>query len=292
MTTERRQRQDRLALVLARRRPPPSRAARRARQLDGALEVLARLLGVADAAEHAAEDPVRAAGGARLAEPLGQAQRLLGRVDGEHVVAGVEVQPGRLLVEAHQLEPRRAVLQQVDALLVVLDGRLALALVRERGADLAVQVRHPLEVLLDAVPVEALEPDRDRLVHAAEAQRHVAELLADAHAVGAPVLRADRARVAVVRGRFAVGEQVAAASPACSRNSIARRCMLSSSSIGRPSFAPQGGRAAVVLGEQRHHLVGAVAGALLDERRRPRSASAPARPWAASRRPRRGSARA
>ena len=128
-------------------------------QLHRALQVLARLLGVADAAEHAAEDPVRAAGRARLAEPLGQAQRLLRRVDGEHVVAGVEVEPGGLLVEPHELEPRRAVLEQVDALLVVLDGRLALALVRERGADLAVQVGHALEVLLAAVPVEALLPD-------------------------------------------------------------------------------------------------------------------------------------
>jgi hypothetical protein len=88
-------------------------------------------------------------------------------VDGEHVVAGVEVQPRGLLVEPHELDPRRAVLQQVDALLVVLDRRLALALVRQRRADLAVEVGHPLEVLLPAVPVEAVRPHADRLVHAA-----------------------------------------------------------------------------------------------------------------------------
>ena len=117
MAPERRQGEDALAVVRA------------ARQLHRALQVLARLLGVADAAEHAAEDAVGAAGGARLAEPLGQPQRLLRRVDGEHVVPGVEVEPGGLLVEAHQLDPRRAVLQQVDAALVVLDRRPALALV-------------------------------------------------------------------------------------------------------------------------------------------------------------------
>ena len=103
---------------------------RAARELDGPLEVLAGLLGVADAPEHAAEDPVRAAGGARLAELLGEPQRLLGRVDGEHVVAGVQVEPGGLLVEADELDARWPVLQEVDALLVVLDRRLALALVR------------------------------------------------------------------------------------------------------------------------------------------------------------------
>ena len=104
MVAEREQRADRLAAVGL------------ARQLDRALEVLARLLGVADPAEDAAEDAVRAARGARLVEPLGQAQRLLGRVDREHVVAGVHVERGGLLVEADELEARRAVLEQVDAL--------------------------------------------------------------------------------------------------------------------------------------------------------------------------------
>ena len=46
-------------------------------QLDRALEVLARLDGVADAPEDAAEDAVRAARGAHLAEALGEPQRLL-----------------------------------------------------------------------------------------------------------------------------------------------------------------------------------------------------------------------
>ena len=90
-------------------------------QLDRALQVLASALRVADAAEHASEDPVGAAGRRRLAESLREAQRLLGGVDGEHVVAGMHVQRGGLLVEPHQLEARRAVLEQIDALLVVLD---------------------------------------------------------------------------------------------------------------------------------------------------------------------------
>ena len=172
VAAERRQRQDALAVVGA------------ARELHRPLQVLARLLGVADAPEHASEDAVGAAGRPRLAEPLGQPQRLLRGVDREHVVPGVEVEPGRLLVEAHQLDPRRTVLEQVDAALVVLDGRPALALVRERGAGLAVEVRHPLEVLLAAVPVEALLPYPDGLVHAPEAQGHVAELLRHANAHG------------------------------------------------------------------------------------------------------------
>ena len=92
-----------------------------ARKLDRALEVLARLLEVADAAKDAAEDPVGAARSRRLAEPLGQPQRLLGGVDREHVVSGVHVERRRLLVEAHQLDAGRAVLEQVDALLVVVD---------------------------------------------------------------------------------------------------------------------------------------------------------------------------
>ena len=56
---------------------------------------------------------------------------------------------------------------------------------------LAVEVGHALEVLLAAMPVEALVPDADRLVDAAQAQRDVAELLADATSVGPRVLRGD-----------------------------------------------------------------------------------------------------
>ena len=66
--------------------------------------------------------------------------------------------------------------------LVVLDRALAVALVPERGADLAVQVAHPRQVLLAAVVVEALLPDLDRAVDAAEAQGDVAQLLGDPRA--------------------------------------------------------------------------------------------------------------
>ena len=97
---------------------------------------------------------------AGLAEPLGEPQRLLRRVDREHVVAGVHVERRRLLVEADELDARRAVLEQVDAALVVLDRALAIALLPEPGADLAVQVADPGQVLLAAVVLHALAPRR------------------------------------------------------------------------------------------------------------------------------------
>ena len=167
----------------------------------------ARLLGVADAPEDPAEDAVGPAGGACLAEPLGQAQGLLGRVDGEHVVARLQVEPGGLLVEAHELQARRAVLEQVDAALVVLDRRLALALHRQRRAQLAVQVRDAVQVLLPAMVVQALAPDLDRGVDPTEPQLHVALLLTDPRGGGVIAIAQQLERVAEVRDGLAVGVQ-------------------------------------------------------------------------------------
>src|ERR1700730_10622494 len=82
---------------------------------------------------------------------LGEPQGLLGGVDGEHVVADLHVQPGGLLVEAHQRKGGGTVLDQVDALLMVLDRLRALSLVCERGADLAVQLGYVLEIVSLAV---------------------------------------------------------------------------------------------------------------------------------------------
>ena len=252
LAPERRQGEDRLPVVGA------------TRELHRPLQVLARLLGVADAAEHAPEDPVRAARGARLAEALGQPQRLLGRVDGEHVVARVEVEPGRLLVEAHQLEPRRPVLQQVDALLVVLDGRLALALVREPGTDLAMQVSHPLEVLLAAVPVEALASTRrsprprgracseTSPSFSATRTRRVAAVL-------------DLAGMAVVGGRLAVRVQERCGVARLLQEANRPLAHLRELAVRQAALAAECGSASVVLGEQRHHLVRAVPVALLEE---------------------------
>src|SRR4029453_6221739 len=107
-------------------------------------------------------------------------ERLLRGIDGEHVVAGVHVQGGSLLVEAHELDAGRAVLEQVDAALVVVDRGAPLALVPERRADLAVQVGDARQVLLGAVIGEAALPDADRAVDATHAQRDVSLLLADA----------------------------------------------------------------------------------------------------------------
>ncbi len=250
---QREQCEDRLALVGA------------ACQLDGALQILARLGHVPDAPEHAAEDPVRAAGGARLAQALGQAQRLLGRVDGEHVVARLHVEPGRLLVEAHQLEAGRAVLEQVDALLVVLDGGAAVALVPVARADLAVQIGEALEVLLQAVVLEALLPHLDRGVHPAEPQRGVALLLAHSGQRLGVVAAGEIARRLEVRERLAVGVE----GHRCVARGleVVERLALDALELGgvEGGLAAQRGGAAVVLGEQGHHLVGAVPGALFHE---------------------------
>ena len=129
----------------------------------------------------------------RLAEPLGEPQRLLRGVDREHVVAGVHVERRRLLVEPDQLDARRAVLEQVDPALVVLDRALAIALLPEPGADLAVQVADPGEVLLAAVVLERLAPGADGAVDPPEPQGDVAELL-----------RPSRARTAAFVARSSV----------------------------------------------------------------------------------------
>src|SRR5204862_1560520 len=92
------------------------------------------------------------------------------------------VEGSGLVVEANQLDAGRAVLQQVDALLVVLDRALAVALVPEARADLPVQVADPSQVLLAAMELEAPLPDLDRPVHATEPKRHVTELLGDPRA--------------------------------------------------------------------------------------------------------------
>ena len=246
---QRQQREDRLRVVGA------------ARQLDRALEVLARLGGVADAAEHAAEDAVRAARRPRLAEALGEAQRLLGGVDREHVVAGLHVEPRRLLVQPHELERRRPVLEQVDALLVVLDRLLALALVPQAGADLAVQVGDALEVLAAAVVARGTPPTRRsprRPARGAAPRRPASRRSARTRLVVARVEQL--ARRLVVGERLAVGVQRARRRRRRPRGSCsALAWMGASSAAGEPRLAGQRRGAAVVLGEQRDDLVGAVA---------------------------------
>src|SRR5262249_11676072 len=129
-----------------------------------------------------------------LAEPLGQAKRLLRGVDREHVVARVHVERGGLLIEADEFEARRPVLQQIDALLVVLDRALTVPLVPEARADLAMQVADPRQVLFAAMEVEALAPHLGRLVDPPEPKRDVPELLRDACAGGRIQLAAKRER--------------------------------------------------------------------------------------------------
>ena len=228
-------------------------------ELDRALEVLAGALGVADAAEDAAEDPVGAARGPGLAEALGEPQRLLRGVDREHVVAGVHVERGGLLVQPHELEAGRAVLEQVDAALVVLDRGLAVALLPEPGADLAMQVADPGEVLLAAVVLHALVPGAHGAIDAAEQQRDVAELLRDP-GDGLPVeLAAERrapprsdpaprcwSRARPTRRRRPRAPPAPAPGSPCS------------SPASRSAAAPRRGGARVVLGDHRDHALGAV----------------------------------
>ena len=152
---------------------------RLARECHGALQVLARLLRVSDPPEDPAEDAVGATRRPSLVEALGEPQGLLRGVDREHVVPGVHVEGGRFLVEPDELDARRAVLEQVDPALVVVDRRAPLPLVPERGADLPMQIGDAGEVLLLAVVGEAALPDADGGVDAPHSEGDVALLLAD-----------------------------------------------------------------------------------------------------------------
>ena len=252
MVAEGEQGEDRLGLVEA------------AGELDRALQVLARLRHVADAAEDAAEDPVGAAGGARLAEPLGQSQRLLGRVDRQHVVARLHVERGRLLVEADELERGLPVLEQVDALLVVFDRGLALAAMPQRSADLAMKAGHAFEVLLAAVELQALLPYLDCRVHATESQGNVTFLLADAGARRL-LVAAELARGAEVGDGLAVGVERGGGVPGGFQELQGALVDRRAFDGVEPRLGGQRGSAAVVLGQQGDDLLRALAGAVLDE---------------------------
>ena len=132
------------------------------RQLHRPLEASPRLLEIADPAEDATEGEMGATGRNRLPERLRQALGLLGRVDREHVVAGLDVQRRRLLVELDQLPAGIAVLEQVDPLLEVGDRSSPVRLVPEARADLAVQLRRSRPVVGALLVVERLRPARDR----------------------------------------------------------------------------------------------------------------------------------
>ena len=94
----------------------------------------------------------------------------------------MHVQGGRLLVQPHEGERRLQVLDQVDPLLVMLDRLLALALVRERGADLAVQLGDVLHLFALLMVRETPLPHLDRRIDAAQPERNVASLLGDPRA--------------------------------------------------------------------------------------------------------------
>src|ERR671924_2420682 len=154
----------------------------------------------------------------------------------------------------------------------MLDRGLALPLVREPGADLTVEVRHPLEILLPTVPIEALAPDRDRLVDPPEPQRDVTELLADPDQRRLVTGVRGRGRVAdlpcvpVVRRGLAVGVEPRGRVPRLLQEAHAALAHRAELVLRQPPLAAERGGPAVVLGEQRHHLVRAVSGTPLDER--------------------------
>ncbi|CAA9583896.1 MAG: hypothetical protein AVDCRST_MAG88-3679 [uncultured Thermomicrobiales bacterium] len=205
------------------------------------------------------------AGGPGLAQALGQPQRLLRGVDGEHVVAHLQVEPGRLLVQAHELQARVAVLEQVDPALVVLDRRLSLALDGQGRSELAVEVGHPLQVLRAAVEVQALSPHLDGGIDAAQAQRDVALLLTDAGGGGVAVSLEQPEGVPVVGDGLAICiEQRRRVSGVLEGANRAGGDLPQLGGID-PSLCSQRGGSPVVLGQQRHHLLGAVARPLLEE---------------------------
>jgi hypothetical protein len=148
----------------------------------------------------------------------------------------------------------------------MLDRRAAIALVPVAGADLAVEVGQPLEVLLAAVVLEALLPHVDGGVHAAEAKRGVALLLPNPRERLWIVPAGEVARGLVVHEGLAVG--VEGHGGVAGRLEVVQRLALDLLELRgvERGLAAQRGRAAGVLGEQCHHLVGAVAGALLHER--------------------------
>ena len=73
------------------------------------------------------------------------------------------------------------------------------------------------------------------------------------------------ARVAVVLGSLAVGIEPRATSPASSRKWTARSRIAASSCAGHVTLLAECCSAPVVLGQEGHELVGAVAGAVFDE---------------------------
>ncbi len=201
----------------------------------------------------------------RLLELLGEPQRLLRRVDREHVVARVHVERGRLLVEVHELQAGRAVLQEVDALLVALDRLLALAAVPQARADLAVQVGDAREVLLLAVVLERLLPQVHGGADAPHAEGHVGLLLGHARD-GARVVRAvDLLRGLVVIERLGVGVQ-RRRGVAGSLQVLERLAMdLLGVDALHPALCGDDRGAPEVLGQQRDDLVRALAGTVLEE---------------------------
>ena len=200
-----------------------------------------------------------------LAKPLGQPQRLLGCVDREHVVAGVHVEGGGLLVEADELEAGRTVLQQVDPALVVLDRALAVSLVPERRADLSMQVANTLEVLLAAVMVQALLPDLRRLVHATEAQGDVAELLRHPRAGVGVEVAPQREGLLVVAERLLVRVEGRGVVAGRLERLQRPRTDLLELALLDPGVKPQLRCTPVMVGDHRDDSLGAVGRARRDE---------------------------
>ena len=127
------------------------------------------------------------------------------------------------------------------------------------------EVAHPAQVLLRAVELEALLPNLDRGIHAPHAQRNVALLLVD------PRERLRIVGAADVAGRLVVLEGLGVRVQ--HRGGVARgleevdRLLVNRLEVAlcRTRLLRQVGRAAVVLGEHRDHLVGAVSHAVLEE---------------------------
>ena len=128
------------------------------------------------------------------------------------MLSPVEVEPGRLLVQPTSSMRGGPSFSRLMPFLQCSIAGLRSPLCESPEPILRCEVGHPLEVLLAAMPGEAVAPHRDGLVHATEPERHVAELLAGAYGDGLhPVVVAELAvlarhvaSVAVVLGGLAV----------------------------------------------------------------------------------------
>jgi hypothetical protein len=181
------------------------------------------------------------------------------------MLSPVHVERRSLFIEPHELEAGRAVLEEIDSLLIALDRLLALALVPEPGAHLSVQVCNSIQVLLLPVVFEAFFPHLECHVDPTDTQGNIALLFADPRDRARVVWTIDLARSLVVSERLGIGIQqgrgVTGSLEEAKRLDVDRLDLV----VAEADLLAERRGTAVMLGQQRDDLVGAVTGTLLDE---------------------------